>query len=80
MALAETIKEERALIGTDQSYWKFLNDTMAKKREEMFELATEAGLNPIKPEGGYFMVLDLSELGMHIVLILRLSPLEKRMP
>ncbi|XP_066922887.1 kynurenine--oxoglutarate transaminase 3-like [Clytia hemisphaerica] len=62
IALAETIKEERALIGTDESYWKFLNETMTKKREEMFQLATEAGLNPIKPDGGYFMVMDLSNL------------------
>lgn len=29
----------------------------------MYQLASEAGLNPIMPDGGYFMVMDLSSLG-----------------
>ena len=36
---------------------------MAKKRDEMFEFTKDAGLNPIMPNGGYFMLLDLTNLG-----------------
>ena len=40
---------------------------MTKKREQMFKIASEAGLNPIVPEGGYFMIMDLSTLGKNIL-------------
>lgn len=62
VALAETLKQERQLLGTPHSYWSFLGETMTKKREQMFKIASEAGLNPIVPEGGYFMIMDLSTL------------------
>jgi len=37
---------------------------MTEKRERMFQIASDAGLNPIMPQGGYFMVMDLSQTGI----------------
>lgn len=66
IALAETIKQERALINTECSYWYFLKQIMTTKRKKMYELAEEAGLNPVMPQGGYFMMMDLSSLSNYI--------------
>ena len=56
-------EKEKDLIGTDDSYWKWLHDILIKKRDRMYEISKEAGFQPIMPEGGYFMVADLTKLG-----------------
>jgi len=61
-ALAVMFEKEKDLIGTDDSYWKWLHDILIKKRDRMYEISKEAGFQPIMPEGGYFMVADLTKL------------------
>ena len=43
---------------------------MSAKREQMYQIANEAGLNPVMPDGGYFMIMDLSSLGLKDLFIL----------
>ena len=62
IALADTFKQERLLLGTKDSYWYWLQETLLQKRNRMYSMAKEAGLNPIIPDGGYFMVADISKL------------------
>ena len=45
---------------------------MSGKREQMYQLANEAGLNPIMPDGGYFMIMDLSSLGIKYFKVINL--------
>ena len=62
IALADTFKKERLLLGTKDSYWYWLQETLLQKRNRMYGMAKEAELKPIIPDGGYFMVADISSL------------------
>lgn len=62
IALADTFKQERLLLGTKDSYWYWLQETLLQKRNRMYDMAKKAGLKPIIPDGGYFMVADISSL------------------
>ena len=62
IALADTFKQERLLLGTKDSYWYWLQETLLQQRNRMYGMAKEAGLKPIIPDGGYFMVADISSL------------------
>lgn len=65
VALATVLKDEKKLLGTEHSYWKWLRDNLTLKRDRMYKMASEAGLHPIMPEGGYFMVADASKAGIN---------------
>lgn len=62
VALAETFQIEKNLIGTEKSYWHWLKNVMTEKRSRAFKMLSDAGLNPIIPDGGYFIVCDISNL------------------
>ena len=62
-ALAEGLEYETKLIGTEKSYWKWLTDTLEAKKAKTVKMAESAGMTPIVPEGGYFMMADISSFG-----------------
>ena len=43
-------------------YWTKLSDMVLKKRNSTIKMLTSVGLEPIAPEGGYFMVADCRQL------------------
>lgn len=62
VALAEAFRKEKELLGSKESYWYWLIEDMTRKRNRLFTILKEAGLNPIMPQGGYFMVADITPL------------------
>lgn len=61
-AVAIGFELELERYGTNQSYWKELSDSLQLKRDKMAKFLNEAGMKPIVPEGGYFMLADFSHL------------------
>ena len=62
-ALAAAFEHEIPLVDTDQSYFKELSDMLEKKRDLMANLLSEVGFVPTIPEGGYFMMADMTNIG-----------------
>ena len=67
-ALAEGLEYEKKLLGTEQSYWKWLIDTLEYKKAKAVKMVEAAGMTPIVPEGGYFLMADISTFGKSNVL------------
>ena len=61
-ALAQAIEHELKLLGTKDSYWTWLVDTLHSKRDDLAKMVRASGMIPIIPEGGYFMLADTSPL------------------
>ena len=61
-AVAVGFEHEQAVRGTEESYFKQLPASLAKKRDLLTTLLSEAGMKPIVPEGGYFIMADTSPL------------------
>ena len=53
------------MMGQDGSYFKQLPRMLQVKRDEVYKALKEVGMNPIIPEGGYFMMANISNLGMY---------------
>ena len=52
-----------ARLGEEGSYFKELPSLLLKKRDTMIQVLKEAGLTPIVPDGGYFLLADTANLG-----------------
>jgi len=65
-AVAVGFEIELGRFGTNDSYWKELSDMLEKKRDYMARFLIEAGMNPAIPEGGYFMIADISKLASKV--------------
>lgn len=61
-AIAVGFEHEMALRGKDESYFKQLPASLVKKRDLLAKLLSEAGMQPIVPEGGYFILADTAPL------------------
>lgn len=65
-ALAIAFETEETRIGNPDCYFSLLSKQMEQKRNELSTYLNDAGLVPITPGGGYFIVADISSIGMHI--------------
>ena len=65
-ALAQAIEHELKLLGTKDSYWTWLVDTLHSKRDHLAKMVRASGMIPIIPEGGYFMLADTSPLSLYL--------------
>ncbi|XP_065918006.1 kynurenine--oxoglutarate transaminase 3-like isoform X2 [Dysidea avara] len=63
-AIAVGIEHETAVLGQDGSYFKELPRMLQVKRDEVYKALKEVGMNPIIPQGGYFMLANTSNLGL----------------
>lgn len=61
-ALAVGFELEYERLTTPDSYWRQLCDMLLAKRQRMFDSLSAAGLSPILPSGGYFMIADISKV------------------
>jgi len=52
-------------MGQDGSYFKQLPRMLQVKRDEVYKALKEVGMDPIIPEGGYFMMAKTSNLGKY---------------
>lgn len=53
---------ETGRLGTPECYFDELSRMLLPKRNRMIKFVQEAGMKPIVPDGGYFMLADYSAL------------------
>lgn len=61
-AIARCFEKETARFETPECYFKSLSNELRQKRDRLAEKLIEAGLEPIIPEGAYYMVADISKI------------------
>lgn len=55
-------EREYEMFGKEESYFKQLPKELQAKRLRLAECLRSVGLQPFLPEGGYFMITDISSL------------------
>ncbi|KAM3915456.1 kynurenine--oxoglutarate transaminase 3 isoform 1-T1 [Leptodactylus fuscus] len=65
-ALAHALFKDLERMDEPECYFKELPRELEVKRDRMACLLQEAGLKPVIPEGGYFMIADVSVLGVDL--------------
>lgn len=61
-AVARGFDREYEVFGTSESYFQQLPAMLHNKRKKLAMSLESVGLKPIMPEGGYFMIVDISSL------------------
>ncbi|XP_056601477.1 kynurenine--oxoglutarate transaminase 1 isoform X2 [Triplophysa dalaica] len=61
-AVAVGFQREYDVFGTEESYFQQLPAHLNEKRLRLADCLRSIGLNPIIPQGGYFMIADISNL------------------
>ncbi|XP_056147191.1 kynurenine--oxoglutarate transaminase 1 [Lampris incognitus] len=59
-AVAQGFETEYEHFGTPDSYFRQLPETLLHKRNKLASCLERVGLQPVMPEGGYFMIADIS--------------------
>ena len=54
---------ELTRLGSNESYFKTIAVDLQKKRDFIVKILEDAGMNPVIPEGGYFIMADWSKIG-----------------
>lgn len=62
IAISLALENEMSMLSSNTSYWHVLRSDLREKRDKMANILTKAKMNPIVPEGGYFMLADFSSL------------------
>ncbi|XP_040263948.1 kynurenine--oxoglutarate transaminase 3 isoform X1 [Bufo bufo] len=65
-ALAHSLLKDVKRMDKPECYFNELPRELEVKRDRMARLLQEAGLKPVIPEGGYFMIADVSVLGVDL--------------
>ncbi|XP_068095941.1 kynurenine--oxoglutarate transaminase 3 isoform X2 [Hyperolius riggenbachi] len=65
-ALAHALFKDLKRLEEPECYFNSLPRELEAKRDRMACLLQEAGLKPVIPEGGYFMIADVSALGVDL--------------
>jgi len=61
-AIAVGLELEMERLGTPACYFDDISQTLLPKRNRMFKFLQSAGMKPIMPDGGYFMLADYSTI------------------
>ncbi|KAM9796498.1 kynurenine--oxoglutarate transaminase 3-like isoform X2 [Syngnathus typhle] len=65
-AVAQGLLLNYELMGQPECYFTSLAEELEGKRDRLADILREAGLSPIIPEGGYFMLADVSALNLDL--------------
>ncbi|XP_018416892.1 PREDICTED: kynurenine--oxoglutarate transaminase 3 isoform X2 [Nanorana parkeri] len=65
-ALANALFKDFKRMDEPECYFNSLPRELQAKRDRMARLLQEAGLQPVVPEGGYFIIADVSVLGVDL--------------
>lgn len=60
--MAQGFQKEYEQLGTPESYFQQLPARLHHKRRKLASCLESVGLQPILPEGGYFMIADISSV------------------
>lgn len=61
-AVAQGLMKNVELMGQPDCYFTSLAEELESKRDRMAAIVQEAGMTPVIPEGGYFMLVDITSL------------------
>lgn len=61
-AVAQGFEIEMERFGTPECYFKSLPAELEVKRDNIVKILEDAGLYPIIPEGGYFILADVTPI------------------
>lgn len=64
--MAIGLEREEKLLGTEESYFHEMTESLLKKRDFEVKILREAGFHPVVPDGGYFIMADTSKLGINV--------------
>ena len=59
--IARCFELENTRLDQPESYFNSLSEELRPKRDRLAELLVEAGLEPVVPEGGYFMLAKITD-------------------
>ncbi|XP_053929221.1 kynurenine--oxoglutarate transaminase 3 isoform X2 [Cuculus canorus] len=65
-ALAQALWTDYKRMDDPDCYFYSLSRELESKRDRMAQLLQEAGLKPVVPDGGYFMIVDVSALNVDL--------------
>ena len=63
--IAKCFELENSRLGSPESYFNSISNELRPKRDALVKLLKEAGLEPIVPEGGYFIMADISKVAQN---------------
>lgn len=63
-ALAQALWIDIKRMDSPECYFNSLAKELEVKRDRMVRLLNSVGLKPIIPDGGYFIIADVSSLGL----------------
>lgn len=61
-AVAQGLLRDYQLMGQPECYFSSLAEELEVKRDRMAAILRDAGMSPVIPEGGYFMIVDVTAL------------------
>uniref|UniRef100_A0A672ZX94 Kynurenine--oxoglutarate transaminase 3 n=1 Tax=Sphaeramia orbicularis TaxID=375764 RepID=A0A672ZX94_9TELE len=65
-AVAQGLMRNYELMGQPECYFSSLAEELEVKRDRMASILQEAGMSPVIPEGGYFMLVDVTSLNQDL--------------
>ncbi|CAL8392695.1 unnamed protein product [Boreogadus saida] len=65
-AVAQGLVRDYERLGQPDCYFSSLAAELEEKRDRMAAILREAGMNPILPEGGYFIIVDVTPLNVDL--------------
>ncbi|XP_034091593.1 kynurenine--oxoglutarate transaminase 3-like [Gymnodraco acuticeps] len=65
-AVAQGFQRNLELMGQPECYFSSLPEELELKRDRMAAILQEAGMTPVIPEGGYFMLVDVTSLNQDL--------------
>jgi kynurenine--oxoglutarate transaminase/cysteine-S-conjugate beta-lyase/glutamine--phenylpyruvate transaminase len=60
--IARCFELENSRLDKPECYFNSLSEELRPKRDRLAKLLVEVGLEPVIPEGGYFMLADITKL------------------
>ncbi|XP_036426326.1 kynurenine--oxoglutarate transaminase 3-like isoform X3 [Colossoma macropomum] len=65
-AVARGLLRDYEVMGQPDCYFSSLAEELEGKRDRMATVLKQAGMNPVVPEGGYFMIADVTALNQDL--------------
>ena len=62
-AVAGGFNYQRSIADTDQAYFKWLSAKLEDNCKKLADAFSSVGMQPVWPDGGYFMLVDTSTMG-----------------